>query len=59
MPDGSSECEIARISYAPLRAYIDEITERVLADLLHGDSSEAQEVAAPPQLAAGSHARED
>jgi hypothetical protein len=50
--------EFEQISSA-LRAYVDEVTERILADVLHGDSSEAQEVAAPPQLAAGSHARDE
>ena len=50
--------EFEQISSA-LRAYVDGITERILADVLHGDSSEAQEVAAPPQLSAGSHARNE
>ncbi len=35
--------EFEQISSA-LRAYVDGITERILADVLHGDSSEAQEV---------------
>ncbi len=50
--------EFEQISSA-LRAYVDGITERILADVLHGDSSEAQEVAAPPQLSAGSRARDE
>src|ERR1700721_590440 len=36
--------EFEQISSA-LRAYVDGLTERILADVLHGDSSEAQEVA--------------
>jgi len=35
-----------------MRAYLDEVTDRIIADVIHGDSSEATEVAAPPQLAA-------
>jgi hypothetical protein len=50
--------EFEQISSA-LRAYVAGITERILADALHGDSSEAQEVAAPRQLPAGSHARDE
>lgn len=32
---------------ATLRGYLDEVTERVIADVLHRDSSEAQEVDLP------------
>lgn len=35
-----------------LKGYLDEITERVVGEVLHGDSSEAEEVAAPRALAA-------
>jgi len=37
---------------AALRTYVDQITDRILADVFHGDSSEATEVAAPSQLSA-------
>ena len=37
---------------ATLRGYLDEVTERVVREVLHGDSSEAEEVAAPRRLAA-------
>jgi hypothetical protein len=37
---------------ATLRGYLDEVTERVVREVLHGDSSEAEEVAAPPAVAA-------
>lgn len=37
---------------ATLRGYLDEVTERVVREVLHGDSSEAEEVAAPRALAA-------
>ena len=37
---------------ATLRVYLDEITERVVREVLHGDSSEAEEVATPRALAA-------
>ena len=37
---------------ATLRVYLDEITERVVREVLHGDSSEAEEVATPRVLAA-------
>jgi hypothetical protein len=37
---------------ATLRDYLDEVTERVVREVLHGDSSEAEEVAAPRALAA-------
>ena len=35
---------------ATLRRHLDEITERVVADVIHRDSSEADEVAEPRQL---------
>src|SRR5258708_38518479 len=35
-----------------LRIYVDQTTDRILAEVLHGDSSDAPEVAAPPQLPA-------
>jgi hypothetical protein len=37
---------------ATLRGYLDEVTERVVHEVLHGDSSEAEEVATPRALAA-------
>jgi hypothetical protein len=37
-----------------LRTYLDEVTNRIIADVLHGDSSEAAEVAQPAQLGSGS-----
>ncbi len=37
---------------AAIRAHVDQVTERILADVFQGDSSEAPEVAAPPQLPA-------
>lgn len=36
-----------------MRAYLDEVTNRIIADVIQGDSSEAAEVAAPLQLGAG------
>jgi hypothetical protein len=36
-----------------LRTYLDEVTDRIIADVLHGDSSEAAEVAQPAQLGTG------
>ena len=36
---------------ATLRGYLDEVTERVVREVLHGDTSEAEEVAAPRALA--------
>ena len=33
-----------------MRAYLDEVSDRILASVIHGDSSEATEVAPPPQL---------
>ena len=38
---------------AALRTYLEEITDRVIAEALHGDSSEATEVAEPAKLGAG------
>jgi len=35
---------------AAMRSYLDGITDRIIADVIHADSSEATEVAAPPQL---------
>jgi hypothetical protein len=35
---------------AAMRSYLDEVTDRIIADVIHGDSSEAREVAAPPKL---------
>ena len=32
------------------RAHLDQITNRIIADVIHGDSSEAAEVATPAQL---------
>ena len=43
--------EFQQIS-AALHTYVDQLTDRVLADVFHSDSSEAPEVAAPPQLPA-------
>ena len=37
---------------AAMRAYLDEITDRLIADVIHGDSSEATEVIEPPKLGA-------
>jgi hypothetical protein len=45
---------------AALRTYVDQITDRILADVFQGDSSEATEVAAPRQLLpAAARDRED
>jgi hypothetical protein len=38
---------------AALRTYLEEITDRVIAEVLHGDSSEAAEVAEPARLGGG------
>ncbi len=35
---------------AAMRSYLDEVTDRIIADVIQGDSSEAREVAAPPKL---------
>lgn len=37
-----------------LRTYLDEVTDRIIADVIHGDSSEAAEVAETHKLTAGS-----
>lgn len=37
---------------AALRTYLDDVTNRIIADVIHRDSSEASEVATPPQLEA-------
>ena len=39
---------------AALRAYLDEVTDRIIAAVIHGDSSEAAEVAEAPKLGARS-----
>jgi hypothetical protein len=39
---------------AALQAYLDEVTDRIIAETIHRDSSEAAEVAEPPKLAARS-----
>jgi hypothetical protein len=36
-----------------LRAYLEEVTERVIAEVVHGDASDAPERAAPPGLPRG------
>ena len=38
---------------AALRTYMNEVTDRVIAATIHGDSSEPAEVAQPAQLASG------
>lgn len=43
--------EFEQIS-STLRAHIDQVTERILAEVFEGDSSEAAEVSAPPALPA-------
>jgi hypothetical protein len=35
-----------------LRTYLDGVTDRIIADVIHGDSSEAAEVPEMPKLAA-------
>ena len=35
-----------------LRTYLDGVTDRIIADVIHGDSSEAAEVSEMPKLAA-------
>jgi hypothetical protein len=37
---------------AALQAYLHEVTERIIAETIHRDSSEATEVAEAPRLAA-------
>ena len=44
--------EFQQIS-STLRTYLDDITERIIADVIHADSSEAVEVAETKQLGAG------
>jgi hypothetical protein len=38
--------------YAALKTYLDEVTDRIIAETIHGDSSEATEVAEAPKLPA-------
>jgi hypothetical protein len=38
---------------AAMRSYLDEVTDRIIAEVLQGDSSEATEVAEPPKLGSG------
>jgi hypothetical protein len=38
---------------AAMQTYLGEVADRIIADVLQGDSSEAAEVAAPPKLGAG------
>ena len=38
---------------AAMHGYFGEVTDRIIADVLQGDSSEATEVAEPPKLGAG------
>jgi hypothetical protein len=45
--------EFEQIS-STMRAYLDEVTDRIVADVIHGDSSEAAEVAETRKLTAGS-----
>jgi hypothetical protein len=35
-----------------LCTYLEEVTERIIGEVLQGDSSEATEIAEPPKLAA-------
>jgi hypothetical protein len=44
--------EFTQIS-ATMRTYLDEITDRIVADVIHGDSSEATEIADPHKLTVG------
>ena len=44
--------EFEQIS-AAIRAYVEQVTDRVLADLIHSDTSEPAEQSEPPQLPAG------
>ena len=37
---------------AAMQTYLDEVTDRIVAETIHGDSSEAAEVAEAPKLAA-------
>jgi hypothetical protein len=36
-----------------MRSYLDEVTDRIIAEVLHSDSSEAAEVAEPHRLTSG------
>lgn len=36
-----------------LRAYLDSVTNRIIAEMIDGDESEASEVSTPPRLGAG------
>lgn len=36
-----------------MRSYIDEVTDRIIAEQIHGDSSDATEVAEAHRLTAG------
>jgi hypothetical protein len=38
---------------AALCSYVDQVTDRILAEVIHGDSSDAAEAAEPRQLTAG------
>ena len=42
-----------------LRAYLEEVTQRVVSGVLHGDASEAREVPQQRQLGAGGQAAEE
>jgi hypothetical protein len=44
---------------ATLRTYLDEVTSRIIAEAIHGDSSEATEVAEAPKLTAGGGALDE
>ena len=50
--------EFQQIS-STLRTYLDEVTERIIADVIHADSSEAVEVAETKQLGAGRVERDE
>ena len=50
--------EFQQIS-STLRAYLDDVTERIIADVIHADSSEATEVAEPKQLGGRSFERDE
>jgi hypothetical protein len=39
---------------AALQTYLEEVTDRIISETIHGDSSEATEVAEAPKLGAGS-----
>jgi len=42
-----------------LRTYLDEVTDRIVADVIHDDSSEAAEVAQPARLGPGGVSMEE